>query len=75
MFNLKQITHYCIPHELLVEFNQVVPSGKRSKTITNLIKVYVNSDKKKISEDSKSSKFGISEDPKGIQSKGDSNNE
>ena len=36
-----QITHYCIPREILDKFNQQVPNGKKSKTITILIKQFL----------------------------------
>ena len=36
-----QITHYCIPRKILDEFNQQVPNGMKSKTITNLIKEFL----------------------------------
>ena len=36
-----QITHYCIGIHLLDKFNQQVPNGKKSKTITILIKQFL----------------------------------
>jgi hypothetical protein len=42
-----QITHYCIPREILDKFNQQVPNGKKSKTIANLIIQFLEKEAKK----------------------------